>query len=367
MVAALVGGGHPAAKTHPKATHQWLLMSVQACRLPALKPLKPLKTLKTLKTPKTLKTLNGRPGLPFASPYTPSQHLAGMSCTHMGAHIWAMVAALVGGGHPVGVQACRLPALKPLKPLKTFKTLKTPKIHKALNGRPGLPFASPYTPSQHLAGMSCTHMGAHIWAMVAALVGGGHPAANRHPKATHQWLLMSVQACRLPALKPLKPLKTLKILKTPKTLKTLNGRPGLPFASPYTPSQHLAGMSCTHMGAHIWAMVAALVGGGHPAANRHPKATHQWLLMGVQACRLPALKPLKPLKTLKTLKTPKTVKTLHGHPGLPSRHVLYPYGRPYLGNGCGACRGWSSCSQQAPQGYTSMASYGRPGLPFASP
>ena len=31
----------------------------------------------------------------------------------------------------------------------------------------------------------------------------------------------------------------------------------------------------------------------HPAANRHPKATHQWLLMGVQACRLPALKPLK--------------------------------------------------------------------------
>ena len=26
-----------------------------------------------------------------------------------------------------------------------------------------------------------------------------------------------------------------------------------------------------------------------------------------------------------------------------SRHILYPYGRPYLGNGCGACRGWSTC------------------------
>ena len=89
-----------------------------------------------------------------------------------------------------------------------------------------------------------------------------HPAANRHPKATHQWLLMGVQACRLPALKPLKPLKTLKRLKT---LKTRHGGPSLPFA-----------------------ML-------HPAANRHPKATHQWLLMGVQACRLPALKPLKPL------------------------------------------------------------------------
>jgi hypothetical protein len=49
-------------------------IGVQAGRLPALKPFKPLqrlKTIKTLKTPKTLKTLNGRPGLPFASPYTP--------------------------------------------------------------------------------------------------------------------------------------------------------------------------------------------------------------------------------------------------------------------------------------------------------
>ena len=76
---------------------------------------------------------------------------------------------------------------------------------------------------------------------------------------------MGVQACRLPALKRLKPLKTLKRLKT---LTTRHGGPSLPFA-----------------------ML-------HPAANRHPKATHQWLLMGVQACRLPALKRLKPLKTL---------------------------------------------------------------------
>ena len=46
----------------------------------------------------------------------------------------------------------------------------------------------------------------------------------------------------------------------------------------------------------------------HPAANRHPKATHQWLLMGVQACRLPALKPSKPSKPLKTLKPLKPLK-----------------------------------------------------------
>ena len=68
-----------------------------------------------------------------------------------------------------------------------------------------------------------------------------HPAANRHPKATHQWLLMGVQACRLPALKRLKPLKTFKRLKT---------------------------LTTCHVGASLpFAML-------HPAANRHPKATH---------------------------------------------------------------------------------------------
>ena len=121
----------------------------------------------------------------------------------------------------MGVQACRLPSLKRLKPCKTLKTLTT---H---HGGPSLPFA-----------------------ML-------HPAANRHPKATHQWLLMGVQACRLPALKRLKTLQTLK------TLTTRHGGPSLPFA-----------------------ML-------HPAANRHPKATHQWLLMGVQACRLPAFTQFK--------------------------------------------------------------------------
>ena len=199
---------HPAANKHPKATHQCLLMGVQACRLPALKPLKPLKRLKALTT------RHGGPSLPFAMLHpatnsTPRPHINGF--------LWA------------GVQACRLPALKPLKTIKRLKALTT------RHGGPSLPFA-----------------------ML-------HPASNRHPKATHQWLLMGVQACRLSALKRLKPLKTRKRLKA---LTTRHGGPSLPFA-----------------------ML-------HPAANRHPKATHQWLLMGVQACRLPALKRLKPLKTL---------------------------------------------------------------------
>ena len=235
---------HPAANRHPKATHQWLLMGVQACRLPALKPLKPLKPLKTLKRLKTLTTRHGGPSLPFAMLHPAANRHP--KATHQ----WLLM----------GVQACRLPALKPLKPLKPLKTLKRLKTLTTRHGGPSLPFA-----------------------ML-------HPAANRHPKATHQWLLMGVQACRLPALKRLKPLKPLKTLKRLKTLTTRHGGPSLPFA-----------------------ML-------HPAANRHPKATHQWLLMSVQACRLPALKRLKPLKTLKRLKT---LTTRHGGPSLPFA-MLHP-------------------------------------------
>ena len=138
----------------------------------------------------------------------------------------------------MGVQTCRLPALKRVKPFKTLKTLTT------RYGGPSLPFAM------------------------------FHPAANRHPKATHQWLLMGVQACRLPALKRLKPLKTL-------------------------PLQPVMGVQACRL------LCSQQAPQGH---------THQWLLMGVQACRLPALKRLKPLKTLKRLKT---LTTRHGGPSLP--------------------------------------------------
>ena len=179
----------PAANRHPKATHQWLLMGVQACRLPALKPFKTLKRLKTFTT-------------------------------------------------VMGVQACRLPCFI-LHPTGTPRPLINGFLWASLttrHGGPSLPFA-----------------------ML-------HPAANRHPRPHINGFLWASKACRLPALKRLKPLKTIKRLKT---LTTCHGGPSLPFA-----------------------ML-------HPAANRHPKATHQWLLMGVQACRLPALKPLKPLKPSK--------------------------------------------------------------------
>ena len=93
------------------------------------------------------------------------------------------------------------------------------------------------------------------------------------------------------------------------------------------------------------------------AANRHPKATHQWLLMGAQVCRLPALKRSKRSKRSKRLKPSKHLKPSKQPPPATDqspRHTSMA--------SCG-----HSCSQQAPQGHTSMASYGRPRLPFASP
>ena len=96
---------------------------------------------------------------------------------------------------------------------------------------------------------------------------------------------------------------------------------------------------------------------GHPslpfasplAANRHPRATHQWLLMGVQVCRLPAL--LQPT-------------------GTPGPYINGFSPRPHIHGFLWASKSavcQPSCSQQAPQGHTSMASYGHPSLPFASP
>ena len=65
------------------------------------------------------------------------------------------------------------------------------------------------------------------------------------------------------------------------------GRPRLPFASPKTlqtpktPQRHFHGF--------LWASSAG-------------KSPHPWLFMGVQACRLPVLKPSKPSKPLKPRK-----------------------------------------------------------------
>ena len=120
---------------------------------------------------------------------------------------------------------------------------------------------------------------------------------------------MGVQACRLPALKPSK-------LHPAATHPAANSHPA------------------PHINRFFWPLLLL-----HPTATPRPhingflwasKATHQCLLMGIQVCRF----------ILQPTATPR-------HTSMAS---------------CG-----HSCSQQAPQGHTSMASSGRPRLPFASP
>ena len=103
---------------------------------------------------------------------------------------------------------------------------------------------------------------------------------------------------------------------------------------------------------------------------------HQWLLMGVQACRLPAPKRLKRLKRLKPLKLAKAFRNAQ-----PRRHKLsqgqihrffwtvqeLPQGqihRFFWAVQPAVCQAFAA--NRHPKA-TSMASYGRPSLPFASP
>ena len=101
----------------------------------------------------------------------------------------------------------------------------------------------------------------------------------------------------------------------------------------------------------------------HPAANRHPKATHQWLLMGVGSLPFASPSTLKTLQTLQTLQTLKTLKTLTWHEQAPQAHTSMASSGP-LKQSLGMLH---PAANRAPQGHTSMASYGRPSLPFASP
>ena len=110
----------------------------------------------------------------------------------------------------------------------------------------------------------------------------GLPAARKSP---HPWLFMGVQACQTPK-RPLQWLLMGFQRRQKPTSITFYGRPSLPFArpktlqtlqTPKTPKRPLQWL---------------LIGFQRP---------HPWLFMGVQACRLPGLKPSKP----QTPKTPK--------------------------------------------------------------
>ena len=146
--------------------------------------------------------------------------------------------------------------------------------------------------------------------------------------------------CRLPALKP----SLLQPTATPRP--HINGFLWPLLQPTGTPEPHIH----TSMASY-----------GHPslpfasslAANRHPRATHQWLLMATLAAnRHP--RATHPHINGFLWASKSAVCQLSCSQQAPPRHTsIAPYGH--------------SCIQPPPQGHTSMASYGHPSLPFASP
>ena len=315
--------------------HPWLCMGVQACRLPALKRLKRSKRLKPLQGhingflwassagksyPKARSiAFSGRSSVPFARHSQPTG---------------------IPRPHPLlfmGVQACRLPALKRLKRSKRLKPLQGhingflwassagksyPKARSIafsglfMGGQPKPhQCRSPGIRSQRAAQ---GHINGFLWAFqrrqklpqgqILLLFLGGpacrSPGIRSHhgiPRP-HPWLFMGVQACRLPALKQ----------------GHINGFLWASSAGksyPKARSIAFSGRSSVPLARH-----------SQPPGIPRP---HPWLFMGVQACRLPALKrlkrskPLKPLKghihgffclpAPKRLKRSKRLKPLKGH------------------------------------------------------
>ena len=216
----------------------------------------------------------------------------------------------------------------PLKPLKPSKRSKPSKALK-----PSKPFKT-VRPLKRWLGML-------------------HPGANRHPKATHQWLLMGIQVCRLPAL--LQP----------------TGTPG-PYINGFSPRPHINGFFWASKSAVCQPSCSQQAPQGHTSMASYGRPT----LPFASPQTLKTLQTLQTLKTLQTLQNRKTLKTLTWHASSCSQP---PPPRPHINGFLWASKSavcQPSCSQQAPQGHTSMASpqghtsmasSGHPSLPFASP
>ena len=263
------------ARSMPTGTprpQQWLLrllMGVQACRLPALKPLKPLKPLKRLKPLKPLKRLK------------PLKPLKLLKLCHS---VWDAQS-------------------RSLKPLKLCPSVwdAQPRRHKLPQGQ------------------------IHRFFSARSM-----PTGTPRPQQWLLRLLMGVQACRLPALKrlkPLKPLKPLKRLKPLKPLKLLKLCHSVWDAQPRSlkpfklcpsvwdaqPRRHKLPQGQIHRFFSARSM---------PTGTPRPQQWLLRLLMGVQACRLPALKPqgheTLPQRMGRPTGQLKTVKTLSKRLGCPT-------------------------------------------------
>ena len=109
-----------------------------------------------------------------------------------------------------------------------------------------------------------------------------------------QWLLIGVQGCRLPGLKPSKPSPTAAAMASYRRFR-------LPFARPQTlqilqKSAQLRRQKVPQQAQHAPRPQAKATTRPQQWLKGTPRP-QQWLLIGVQGCRLPGLKPSKPSKS----------------------------------------------------------------------
>ena len=215
---------------------QWLLIGVQGCRLPGLKPSKPSK-----KSSPIAPQGKGTPTSPTrATPARKSHHKAtAMAQGHPRPQQWLLI----------GVQGCRLPGLKPSKPSKPSKS-----SHSSAGTRyPNKPNTRHAPKSHHKA----------------TAMAQGHPPAAA---------MASYRRSRLPFARP----------------QTLQNPPNAPKVRPAPQGKGTPTSPTRATPARKSHHKATAMAQGHPRPQ-------QWLLIGVQGCRLPGLKPSKRSKTLQTL------------------------------------------------------------------
>ena len=334
----------PSQPTGVPRPHPWLLMGVQACRLPAPKPLKCSKPSKPSQPPKRQNPCNLQP--------TGVQRLASNAghSDPTARSIASSTAARpsqptgVPRPHPwllMGVQACRLSAPKRSKPSKPSQP---PKRQNPCNLQP--------------AGVQTLASNAGHSDPTARSIASSKAARPSQPTGVprpHPWLLMGVQACRLPAPKRSKPSKSSKPSKPsqPQNVKTLatfsqQASKGLPptqatatprpdpLLLPRPPGLRSQQASQGHIHGFLWASKLAV-------------------------CQpLNAPNPPNPLN-------PKTSKPLQ--PSANRRPEACLQRRPQRPHGQIHCffQGRQAFAANRRPTATSMASYGRPSLPFASP
>ena len=192
----------------------------------------------------------------------------------------------------MGVQACRLPAPKPLKRSKPSKPSK--------RSKPSQPSKRQNPCNLQPTGVQRLASNAGHSDPTARSIASSKAARPSQPTGVprpHPWLLMGVQACRLPAPKPLKrskPSKHSKPSQPPKRQNPCNLQP--------TGVQRLAS-NAGHSDPTARSIASSKA--ARPSQPTGVPRPHPWLLMGVQACRLPAPKPLKRSKPSKPSKRSK--------------------------------------------------------------